>query len=312
MGTELVSVIVPAFNVASFLPECLDSLVGQTHGDLEIIVIDDGSCDRTRDIAQDYAARDARVRVLGSPTNLGIVHALNLGLARSRGAYIARMDADDISLPERVERQLAYLENHSDIDLVGVSVRSMDAGGAVLREERTNTDWRRIKRNLRFGIDIVHGTWLFRRTLLDKVHGYRNMPGCEDFDFLLRAIAAGSRCCNVPDYVGYLHRIGRPGNSVSTLGIKQRRAQKYALSLYRERVATGKDSYNPARIARINRVGWLPSISYDHSARLLAGAVLERNSVVRQCLLLAGSCLLHPPQLKYLIGRQIIKRSARP
>src|SRR5437868_1739700 len=107
-ATPLVSVVMPLYNAAVYLPAALDSILAQTLRDFELIVVDDGSRDRSPAILRRYQSRDPRLRVISRP-NTGIVGALNDGLAVSRGEFIARMDADDISLPERFEKQVTYL-----------------------------------------------------------------------------------------------------------------------------------------------------------------------------------------------------------
>src|SRR5690348_17986778 len=111
-----VSVVMPCYNAAPWLEAALDSVLGQTHGDFELLAVDDGSTDATPRILAEAARRDGRVRVLGGGKNAGIVAALNQGLDQARGDYVARMDADDIALPTRFVRQIRFLEE-TGVDL---------------------------------------------------------------------------------------------------------------------------------------------------------------------------------------------------
>ena len=111
-----VTVLMTAYNAARYLREAVDSILNQTFRDFEFVIVDDGSTDRTLSILQDYARRDPRIRIISRP-NTGLTRALNDGLATIRSPLIARMDADDVALPERFAKQLALLD--TGFDLVG-------------------------------------------------------------------------------------------------------------------------------------------------------------------------------------------------
>ena len=129
----------PVYDGMPYLPLALDSILRQTFRDFEFIVIDDGSTDATADILAVCAARDPRLRVLTLPQSRGIVAALNSGLGAARGEFIARMDADDIALPERLEQQVGFLDAHPDHVLVGSSSSFIDSVGKVTFRD---TYWR--------------------------------------------------------------------------------------------------------------------------------------------------------------------------
>ncbi|MFA5493687.1 MAG: glycosyltransferase [Porticoccaceae bacterium] len=127
----LVSVIVPAWNAASFIGECLASAIAQDHADLEILVIDDASSDATADRVATLAAADARISLIRHASNRGVSAARNTGLAAASGAYVAFLDADDRWHPTKIARQLAALAATSDAALVFTACRAIDARGAV-------------------------------------------------------------------------------------------------------------------------------------------------------------------------------------
>src|ERR1051325_1151561 len=108
-----VSVLLPVYNAERYLESALQSVLGQTFSDFEVIAVDDGSKDNSKKILERFAANDPRIRVISRP-NTGIVGALNDGLAVARGEFIARMDADDVALPGRFQAQLDYLRGHPD------------------------------------------------------------------------------------------------------------------------------------------------------------------------------------------------------
>ena len=124
-----VSVILPAYNAEAYLKEAIDSILNQTFPDFQLIVINDCSTDGTEEIIRQYA--DPRLVPVKNEKNLGIAATLNRGLSLAQGDYIARMDADDISLPHRLERQVAYLDAHPDIAVLGTNVETFDENGPL-------------------------------------------------------------------------------------------------------------------------------------------------------------------------------------
>jgi glycosyltransferase involved in cell wall biosynthesis len=144
-SSPLVSVVIPAYNAAPFLADAIDSILAQSYPHFEIIVIDDASTDDTWEVAGRYADKDPRVRVYRNAQNLGIAGNRNRGVALAQGAYLAWQDADDISLPSRLEKQVRLLEAHPDVAIVGgyielfrgtktLGVRKYPADDAALRK----------------------------------------------------------------------------------------------------------------------------------------------------------------------------------
>src|SRR5213082_3006291 len=129
--SPVVSVLMPVYNAQRYLPAAVESILGQTFRDFEFIIIDDGSTDRSGEILRKFAAEDPRIKLISRP-NTGYVVALNEALSCASGEFVARMDADDISLPTRFERQVAYLREHTDCVLVGTNVITMDSDGAMI------------------------------------------------------------------------------------------------------------------------------------------------------------------------------------
>ena len=195
----------PVYDAAAMLPACLDSVLAQTCGDFELVAVDDGSTDRSAQVLAAYARRDARVKPLGIP-HRGIVAALNEGLAACEGAYVARMDADDLMHPGRLERQLGYMEAHPDCDLTGSLVRAYGIGKEVSSGALRYHAWlngltgdAEIKRELFVDSPIAHSTFFARRGLYERLAGYRDCPWAEDYDFLFRAFHAGAVFGKVPE-----------------------------------------------------------------------------------------------------------------
>jgi hypothetical protein len=134
MGAGL-SVVMGVYNCSCFLGETLDSILAQTYSDFEFICVDDGSTDYSLEILREYAERDSRIQIVEFPENLGVSCALNEAIARAHAPYIAIADSDDLYQPFRFERQVAFLEAHSDYVAVGSSMITIDARGDVLGME---------------------------------------------------------------------------------------------------------------------------------------------------------------------------------
>lgn len=160
-----VSAILPVYNGERYLREAMDSILGQTFTDFELIVVNDGSSDGTNSILASYG--DRRVRVLDRP-HAGLVPALNLGVLAARGEYLARMDADDRSAPDRFARQVAALDSDPKVAVVTGEVERMDESGAPLGlHPRFNPD--ELLFELAAGNPVVHGSVMCRRELLPAV-----------------------------------------------------------------------------------------------------------------------------------------------
>lgn len=186
MSGPLVSVIMPARNAGRFLAPAIRSILAQTSPDFELLVVDDGSADDTAAICGDLARADARVTVTANPAR-GLVEALNHGLHAARGRYVARMDADDVSLPARFARQVDFLEANREIAVAGSWAEVIDATGAVIGAMTPPTDPAAVRAELMQRSCIVHPSAMIRTETLRRVGGYRRaFAGCEDYDLWLR------------------------------------------------------------------------------------------------------------------------------
>ncbi len=187
--SPLVSVIMPVYNGERFLCEAVDSILSQTFRDFEFIVIDDGSADNTPAILRQYCRKDGRIIWLRKSKNEGIVAALNSGLDHARGKYIARMDADDISLPERLEKQVRYLESNLGTGVLGSSAQIIDQQGKPLFVVRFPETHALILWSLHFHCPIIHPTVMARRDFFLRAGGYRSSwPHAEDYDLWARMV----------------------------------------------------------------------------------------------------------------------------
>ena len=194
------SVLMPVFNAANYLTEAVESIRAQTFGDFELIAVDDGSTDRSLQILQRLAKEDARIRIVSRP-NTGIVGALNDGLAATRGEFVARMDADDIALPTRFEKQLAALRLDPGCVALGSAIWFTDPAGRPLKAYRPPLSHTSIEEELARGNGgaLIHPTVIFRREALLQCGGYRAQYNyIEDLDLYVRLLDMG-RLANLPD-----------------------------------------------------------------------------------------------------------------
>ena len=218
-GVAFISVLMPVYNAERYLRKAVDSILAQTHRDFELIAVDDGSSDRSKEILDSYAARDPRVRVISRP-NTGIVGALNDGLAEAKGVFIARMDADDIAVPTRFADQLAFLKANPKCIAVGTAVKIIDSSGNVVDEHAPATSHEAIEAALLSGNGgaLYHPTAMFRTNAIRAVNGY-DPAFCkaEDLDLYLR-----------------LSRTGQLAN-LSTIGLKYRHHLKSTNFVHRQK-----------------------------------------------------------------------------
>lgn len=183
-----------------FLAEAIDSLLTQSLRELELVVVDDGSTDDTPAILAGYAAADQRVVVLNQ-TNTGRTAALNRGIGVARGSLVARLDADDVALPERLERQVGFLREHPETALVGGAVRLIDERGRAFGDTQYPATDAEIRRAFAYTTPFVHSAVMLRREAFDRVGGYRtSLAGTEDLDLWLR-IAEHYELANLPQLV---------------------------------------------------------------------------------------------------------------
>jgi glycosyltransferase involved in cell wall biosynthesis len=199
-SSPAVSVVLPVHNGADFLKAALDSILAQTVRDFECIVVDDGSSDATPAMLADIARADPRVRIVRIE-HAGIVAALNRGLAEARGSLIMRMDSDDIALPERMARQVAFLAAEPAVAVVGGAIELIDRAGATIRRVDYPITPTETAAAILKGSPLAHPAVMMRRDVIREAGGYRpQFQYAEDYDLWLRV---GERwaIANLPELV---------------------------------------------------------------------------------------------------------------
>ena len=194
-----VTVLMSAYNEApAILREAVLSILKQTYEDFEFIIVNDNP--ENGELAEallSLSVEDPRIAIVQNEKNLGLALSLNEGINAAHGKYICRMDADDISEPNRIERQLAYLKDN-ELDLVGSAMTVIDeSGNPQYSVDSLPQSPTAVAKALRFNNCVPHPTWLGSRNLFSQL--YRVIPLCEDYDFLIRSVLQGRRIGNVPE-----------------------------------------------------------------------------------------------------------------
>jgi len=200
-----VSVILPVYNGGIFLADAISSILNQTYKDFELIVIDDGSTDRTAEVLDHFRKQDDRVRLISRP-NRGLVASLNEGIDMARGRFIARMDADDISYPNRLERQLQLLQCDPDLDLVAARAILIDENNQITGAFSFALQHQDICKRPWLGFHFAHPTWMGKTSWFQKYrYALTNSDRCEDQEILTRSYL-NSKFCTL-DEVVFAYRI---------------------------------------------------------------------------------------------------------
>ncbi len=234
-----ISVVMSVYNDAPFLAAAITSILTQSVADFEFLIVDDGSSDGSAKIIDDYAQADHRIRVLRQE-NRGLIASLNRAIAEACGELIARMDGDDISLPERFAQQLAFIDAHPDCGVLGTNFHSIDAAGRLVEVAAPHPlDHAGISDALRRDSPICHPSVMMQRAALLSVGGYRPAYRFgEDYDLWLR-LSTRTRLANLPDRL--LH-YRRSDNQVSVChAVDQQISVAVALLAHAERLAARPD-----------------------------------------------------------------------
>lgn len=234
-----ITVIMSVFNGSKFLAESIQSILDQTFKEFEFIIINDGSTDNSLDIIRSFESADSRIKVI-SKLNEGLAKSLNTAISISKGEYIARMDADDISYKNRLEKQYEFMQKNKSIDLCGCSMDIIDELGNVTSEKIQASNNHEILKKRFFQSPILHITFFGKKLFFLKNNGYREeFKYAQDYDLVMRGIDAGAKICNIKhklvQYRDYRQKI-EPEKF-----IQQFRMTELIVKLSREREQFGKE-----------------------------------------------------------------------
>ncbi len=190
-----VTILMAVYNGEKYLNEAIDSILEQTYHDYEFIIINDGSSDGSGKIIQSY--NDERIRFVNNERNIGLASTLNKGIKLSTSEYIARMDQDDISLPTRIEKQVAYLQKHKDVILLGTGCIEIDIAGKMVKQHRYHIKHKHLIKCFERGESpFPHSSVIYKTEVVKEINGYRNrLNDAEDLDLWLRLSFLGKIGC---------------------------------------------------------------------------------------------------------------------
>jgi glycosyltransferase involved in cell wall biosynthesis len=250
MKNPKVNVLMSVYNGEKYLREAIDSILGQTFKGFEFLIINDGSTDKTGKILESY--NDPRIKIINNEENIGLTKSLNIGLRIAKGEFIARQDADDISMPERLEKEVEFLNQNRSAGLVGTDYFMINEKGEVVHIVKCLNGSRELQAKLLEGNQFGHGSVMLRRECIDKVGTYREeFKFAQDYDFCLR-IAEVYDMANISEPL-YKWRI-----NIKSVSVKRKVLQdKYALlaiELAKERRQSGKDKLQSLKREEIDKL----------------------------------------------------------
>lgn len=195
-----VSIILPVYNGEAFLEKALESILAQTYKNFELIVVDDGSTDRTKNILQKF--KDKRIKLFYNRKRLGIGATLNKAISKASGIYLARADADDIMSPKRIETELRFLKNNSKVVAVGSWTKIIDSNGKIIGERKMPLDHKKITEMMFYAMGMQNPTVMFNRKLIPtNFHWCRtSIVIDDDLDLLFRLLPFG-KFANIPKFL---------------------------------------------------------------------------------------------------------------
>jgi glycosyltransferase involved in cell wall biosynthesis len=211
-----VSILVPVYNEnVEILTQSLKSIASQTFREFECIIVDDSTNWATINACKSFCNSDNRFKYIKPPHRLGLAASLNKALAESSGDLIARFDADDICMPDRISRQFDFLTSHSDVDVLGTGMRIIDEGGKVLHRRIYPSTHKLIDRKFIFTTAIAHPTVMVRRSVLLSAGGYdESFKFAEDLELWLRLLNIGAKFYNLADEL-ILYRQSKTSRSIN-------------------------------------------------------------------------------------------------
>lgn len=305
-----VSVVMAVHNGERYVGAAVDSILDQQFGDLELIVIDDGSTDRTAEIVRQRG--DPRVRLIANARNLGLAPSLNVGLAAARGEFVARLDADDVALPQRLMRQVAFMDAHRQVALLGSWYVEIGADGTPRAESKPPTRHWDLRWHLCLYCPFAHSAMLWRRTLVaERVGQYdERLAYSMDLD-LWRRIAEVLQVANLPESLLYLR--AHEQSMTATYGERAREGLRMQ-AVYAARLLgwpdVGSESHE-TRLWRLYRM--LISRPSDRSqAELLADAaevVRLHEAFVRDAGMPPAVAQQQRSQVRERLARQLLRAS---
>jgi len=271
-NNQLISVVMSVYNDEKFLSDAIESILKQSNGDFEFIIVNDGSTDNSAVIISSFQKLDKRIVFIDRKENKGLPYSLNESIALAKGKYIARMDSDDVAVEDRFEKQINFLELRPDIDILGGQEALIDSKGLILKSSKKPLLFNKIKKSAEFVCPINHPTYMVKKNVYLTLGCYRDsFVYAQDYDFILRAIDYGFIIENMPDKLLYY----RSFKNMHSTFKRQRQLYlaRYALKLHKERVRDGIESVRT--LEKLKRTSFNANVFFALSWNL-------RNKVLRK------------------------------
>lgn len=310
MTPPSVSVVLPVHNGGDYLQEAIDSILNQTFKDFELLIIDDGSDDGSRDLAEEYSRRDRRIRVI-SLDRVGLTEALNIGIDSSAAPLIARMDADDKAHPNRLDRQVAYLTQNPDVAVVGSHARMIGPTGKVVGKSTLGPtsleEYQAQRAEVR--VNFLHPTVMFRKHVVQAAGGYSaEYIAGEDYE-LWNRLADNHQMLTITDSL--LDYRVHP----NATGTKMMRAQTESWARIRVNIMRQRAGLLPLSesdfMALRRQAGFLKRLNRELGLRsryaYRRGAAQIASGKPSGLVLLSIAIALHPPTVLTRLKRQILE-----
>jgi len=240
MKSLKISIIMSVYNAEKYLNQSISSILNQSYRDFEFIIVNDASTDNSLNIIKEFENEDNRIVLIDNDENIGLTKSLNKALKKLKGKYIARHDADDVSLPERLEKQYNFLENNEDIFLCGTDLININRKGVIINNKNTIiTGQEKIKTLLQKKNCITHSSIMFR----NNGYFYREkFIYAQDYDFYLNLLSNGLKLDNLDEKL-ILYRNVSNNITISKYN-KQEMFAQTANKFFKQRIKIGKDRYD--------------------------------------------------------------------
>jgi glycosyltransferase involved in cell wall biosynthesis len=275
-----VSVIMPVLNGERYLNEAVDSILDQSFRDFEFIIINDGSVDNTSKILDSYS--DDRIRLV-QRENRGFAYSLNEAIQLAKGKYVARMDADDVALENRLQLQYEFMESYPGVDILGGQADIIDEYGRLIGEMRKPVSWPNISKYIKYACPLCHPTYFVGEHVYDIIKGYRNIPPVEDYDFLFRAFEKGCVMRNLPEKILKYRKTNNSMTANNFLRTVTLTSQVQKLHVLRVNSKPGEDKIVSVLKNYNKKPGFWFSFIYNSRNKLLT--IRNKKKGLKKCLL---------------------------
>ena len=274
----LISVIMPVYNAGNFLIEAIESILDQTYQNLEFIIIDDGSTDNSWEIIKNYSEKDKRIRAFKNSKNLGVSTTANFAINKARGQFIARMDADDISFFDRLEKQVRFLAKNPDIIAVGGQCVVIDEKNKVIGDKIFPINPKKLREMIFWSIPFQQPSIMINRSLLPKNFNWY-FPACtsaEEVNLLFKLMKYG-KITNLKDWLLFYRYLP---DSLSHKNPKK----TFWLTL-KSRIGAAKSGFTPTpkalalNLSQIIIIALLPSKTINNLWHFLRGISREKTKI---------------------------------